>query len=108
MKKAFLFLTILFCCNIAFAAGYERDINGATLKLTIDYDALAQECKQKDSVSCCMASIRVMKENNYIPASKDASENYNCPEGFNKNMMKCIDTFRWCEPVKSNSKGGGE
>ncbi len=63
------------------------------------YDDLAQVCRDKQSVSCCMASVNRMKEDGLKLASEDGS----CPEGFVRNMMRCIDSFRWCQPVESKT-----
>lgn len=68
--------------------------------IDVDYQALAESCKQRGSVNCCMSSLRTMRENNYFPASEDDSGNYSCPEGFNRNLIRCIDSFIWCQPVE--------
>ncbi|MCK5123357.1 MAG: hypothetical protein KAQ87_04405 [Candidatus Pacebacteria bacterium] len=60
------------------------------------YDVLEKKC---DGDGCCLASLKVMRENNY----KEADKNGNCPEGFNRNMMRCIISYQWCEPIKKNS-----
>ncbi len=63
------------------------------------YDVLEKKCGDD---SCCLASLKYMKENNY----KEADGNGNCPGGFKRNNMWC-NTFsvslKWCEPIKKNS-----
>lgn len=59
------------------------------------YHELAQQCEQKGSFGCCIASVRAMESGNY-----KLSENNICAEGFAPNMLRCIDTFKWCEPIK--------
>lgn len=65
------------------------------------YGVLEKKCNDN---SCCLASLRVMRENNY----KEANENSKCPEGFNGNMMRCITSYQWCEPMEENCAEAGE
>jgi hypothetical protein len=62
------------------------------------YDNLASECKSKQSESCCLASVEAMKAGNYTPAAQEG-----CPDGYQSNMMRCIDSFRWCQPVEKST-----
>ena len=57
------------------------------------YDILEKKC---DNDSCCLSSLKVMRENNY----REANENGECLEGFNGNMMRCITSLKWCELTK--------
>jgi hypothetical protein len=59
------------------------------------YYQLALECETKGSYSCCMASVNNMVNGNY-----KLSPDNGCPEGFQGNMLKCIDSFKWCEPTE--------
>ena len=59
------------------------------------YQKLASQCLQKGSYSCCISSVKNMRQGNYRIEPESG-----CPEGFNRNMLKCIDTFIWCEPTK--------
>ena len=63
------------------------------------YEKLANECKSKQSESCCLASVEAMKQGGYtlVPAG-------GCPAGYQPNMMKCIDSFRWCQPEEKSMK----
>ena len=58
------------------------------------YQQLARECQKRGSPNCCMASVGAMVKGNYqlTPAS-------GCPDGYVGNMMRCIDSYRWCEPT---------
>ncbi|MFH1785888.1 MAG: hypothetical protein ABH842_05660 [Candidatus Micrarchaeota archaeon] len=58
------------------------------------YKVLAEQCEAKGSYSCCMASVNNMAAYNYMlePAT-------GCPSGYQRNMLKCIDTFVWCEKM---------
>lgn len=59
--------------------------------------ANTNDCKESP---CCMSGLRRMVENNYLLAD----ENENCPEGFKPNMLLCIDTLIWCEPILSDNE----
>ena len=67
------------------------------------YNLLEKKCAGN---SCCLASLKGMKENNY----KEADENGNCPEGFRIDGIKgkCITDLSWCEPIKTNCAKSGE
>lgn len=56
------------------------------------YRHLSRECLKRDSVSCCMTSLRRMMAHHAREASPEG-----CAEGFQPNMLRCIDSFRWCE-----------
>ena len=59
------------------------------------YSELAKQCEKKTSFSCCIASVRAMKNGNY-----KLSENNNCGEGYRPMGLECIDSFTWCEYIK--------
>ena len=61
------------------------------------YDNLANECKSKQSESCCLASVGAMKQGNYTIEPQGG-----CPVGYQPNMMRCIDSYRWCQPVEKS------
>jgi len=75
-------------------------------KLPDYYKNLAKECKSRSSYNCCMSSVNNMANGNYKLEPETG-----CPDGYQRNMLKCIDTFVWCEPVKEISlceKNGGK
>ena len=57
------------------------------------YNLLEKKC---NGDNCCLSSFKTMRDNNY----KEADKNGKCPEGFFMNMMKCITSYQWCEPIK--------
>ena len=63
------------------------------------YDRLTKECKNKGSENCCLASAKVMKAGNYTLVPKEG-----CPAGYQPNMMRCEDSYTWCEPIKNTSE----
>lgn len=99
MKKSIKVILIVMALIVAFIIG--SSIYGYLSKrfeinrLPVYYRELAEECLQKSSYGCCMASVRAMYNGNY-----KLSENNTCEDGFTPNMMKCIDSFKWCEPIK--------
>ncbi|MDD4333049.1 MAG: hypothetical protein PHT51_02955 [Patescibacteria group bacterium] len=64
------------------------------------YKNLAKECELKLSHDCCMSSVNIMTNGNYQLAPGKTLAESGCPEGYQPNMLKCIDSFRWCEPIK--------
>lgn len=56
------------------------------------YSFLAQKC---DGSSCCEASLKIMKKNNFKEVSKGISE---CSDGLSPDMLKCQGTLKWCAP----------
>ncbi len=74
-------------------------IQNTTTNNTLNYyDNLANECKNKESESCCLASVEAMKQGNYTLAPQEG-----CPAGFQPNMMRCIDSYRWCQQAKDST-----
>ena len=56
------------------------------------YDLLEKKCDD----SCCLSSSKRMRANNY----KKADKNGKCPEGFYMDMLKCVTSYQWCEPME--------
>ena len=56
------------------------------------YNLLEEKC---NGDNCCVSSLKTMRANNY----KEADKNGKCPVGFFMNMMKCIASYQWCEPI---------
>ncbi len=54
--------------------------------------------------SCCLASLRIMRENNY----EEAYNNEKCPEGYRMNSLRCITSYSWCVPMEEDCKKHGE
>ena len=73
--------------------------NNTTSEAQDYYDKLADECKSKQSENCCLASVEAMKQGGYTLAVQDG-----CPAGYQPNMMRCIDSFRWCQPVEKSTE----
>lgn len=77
-------------------SGLGNNQNTATADGTQNYyDKLAGDCKSKQSESCCLASAEAMKQGGYTLAPQDG-----CPAGYQPNMMRCIDSYRWCQPTE--------
>lgn len=55
------------------------------------YQQLADQCKGS---SCCESSVRSMEQGSYLLAPTDG-----CPPGTDSNMLKCVDSYKWCEPA---------
>ena len=70
-------------------------------KLYDYYQTLAKECESKQSYGCCISSVNNMADGNY----KLMPDN-GCLEGYKPSMLKCIDSFKWCEPSSTCAKEG--
>lgn len=62
------------------------------------YDELVNECKNKEGESCCLASAEAMKINGYTLVPREG-----CPSGYRSNMMRCVDSYRWCQPIADSN-----
>lgn len=60
------------------------------------YNRLAKDCEQRGSKSCCLASVLAMRRGGFQPAPPEES----CPAGTSRNMMRCEDSYQWCEPAR--------
>jgi hypothetical protein len=60
------------------------------------YLKLEKQCYERTSPNCCLASLQGM----VTTQSKLADANGTCPAGYKRVMMKCIDTYVWCEKIK--------
>ena len=58
------------------------------------FEKLAKRCEQSESSNCCLASIKEMKRGLFKEAIDDS-----CPQGFKRNLMRCISSLAWCEPI---------
>jgi hypothetical protein len=94
MKNVILVVLFLF---VMVTVGHAQKEN--ELKIA-DYKALAKACNKS---SCCLASVRAMEEGNYLLDEGKTFKETTCPGGYKPSMMKCIDSYRWCEPIKSTS-----
>jgi len=57
----------------------------------VDYDALRKDCKGN---GCCQASVKSMKSAKGFLHTDGST----CPSGYKRNMLKCIQTYMWCQP----------
>ena len=59
------------------------------------YKELAKECKKTDGFGCCITSVNAMEAGGYKLVPKEG-----CQQGFQENMFKCIQSYKWCEPIE--------
>lgn len=71
--------------------------------LSDNEEELAQNCKEKLDVDCCMASLKIMTENSYKIKPETG-----CPDGFEANMLRCEGSYTWCEPITKACAKEGE
>jgi len=102
IKKVLIIIVIFFGAIILFGVGYDL-FKDWSLKKEINsypdyYKQLAEKCESNSGnigPGCCISSVRDMVIGNY----KLEPEN-GCPEGYQRNMLKCIGSYKWCEPIK--------
>ncbi|MFW6024725.1 MAG: hypothetical protein ACOCRX_00115 [Candidatus Woesearchaeota archaeon] len=63
---------------------------------TPDYVELQEQCRSSEDTNCCLNSLDIMRENEYFLMH----EEYGCPEDYSPNMLACISSLRWCEPIE--------
>ena len=94
MKK--ITMIILFILLVILAIGYiYLSFLQPKSELPDYYKNLTNECKSKESYGCCISSVNYMAKGNFklIPGT-------GCLDGYGPNTLECIDSFRWCEPIK--------
>ncbi len=99
MKKILIIITIILGTIILFGFSYDF-YKDWSLKNEINnypdyYKRLAENCKSKSGQSCCVSSVRNMLNGNFKLAPESE-----CPKSFQKNMLKCVGSYKWCEPIK--------
>lgn len=100
MKKILIIIAIIFGVIILFGFGYDF-YKGRALKNEIGkypdyYKQLAEDCESKASRSCCIASVQHMLNGSY-----KLSPESGCPENYQSTMLKCRNSYGWCEPKKN-------
>lgn len=97
MKKIFLVIfgiTVILITLIGiayFAMNNRQDIS----ELPEYYRNLTKKCESKQNYNCCLSSVYNMANGNFQLASEAS-----CPEGYKLNMLRCADSFKWCEPIQ--------
>lgn len=61
------------------------------------YEKLTQQCERFGfgAGGCCRDSADRMRDGNFLLEPKEG-----CLQGFKREMLKCIETYEWCEPEK--------
>jgi hypothetical protein len=54
------------------------------------YNDLSSQCEGDE---CCLASVNSMFKGGYKLATDGQ-----CPEGYDISMLRCITSYKWCEP----------
>lgn len=70
------------------------------------YEHLRDQCRSRQSVGCCMASVNAMEKGGYKLASPQTDDSSGCPEGFRISGMRCMDSYAWCVPVDEQMAAG--
>lgn len=85
---------------ILFVWNYFSDTRSLPTKKEISnlpeyYQNLVKSCDPNLANHCCWETALMMAKYGYKLA-----ENNQCPDGFQENMLKCIGSYVWCEPIK--------
>ncbi len=59
------------------------------------YWHLGLDCRRSADVSCCLTSVRRMQAQHLKLAEQGM-----CPEGYKRNMYRCLGSYQWCEPIE--------
>jgi hypothetical protein len=82
-------------------------VHGSALSAPLSAaDFLRQRYCSDSAGGCCQAAVsRVLDQADSIPIYLADPEGSipDCPQGFQKNMLKCKGGFAWCEPVKGGA-----
>ena len=63
--------------------------------------AFYKNLREKCSSNCCEVSVNRMERERFPLADQHLPlQDADCPEGYRATMLKCPDSYRWCEPVK--------
>ncbi len=85
----FLLHFLLFSCTAGVAKN-PSPIDDVDVR---DYPELIKRCNEN---SCCVSSAKHIQQNKGFVLKEDAT----CPENYQRDMLKCISSYKWCEPVK--------
>jgi hypothetical protein len=96
MKKIIIVLAVLVVIGVTYVVIFTQTDLLVSHYRASDYQQpyyqnLAQECQNKTSVGCCLASVQAMQAGDYQLVPEDG-----CPTGYERNMMKCVDSYQWC------------
>jgi len=80
--------------------GYDVDGNKITIHNSTYYQKLREECQTKNSKSCCLASVDAMEQDQGVLFPQPGVSG--CKDGFEREMMNCLESFTWCKPIKNN------
>jgi hypothetical protein len=97
----FVLLWVFVCqgCAKAEDASRRKEIQ----ELPAEYQALGKDCLSKESFDCCMQSVRNMADGKYALATI-TNGRPQCPQGYVNNMLRCIDSYTWCQPKEEVQK----
>ncbi len=107
MPKLIMIVSLIVCVGALLGAfGYflampkgelknHYPINTADQKIQDYYNLLEQKCAND---SCCSASLKRMASGNYKLEPETG-----CPTGYQRNMLRCSETYKWCEPVENKN-----
>lgn len=84
-------LLVLLIAGAAVAAALLRPKKLADVKQDY-YQELRNKCHNN---GCCLTSVKAMSDGNYKLEPEGG-----CPERFARNMLKCAESYKWCEPAK--------
>ncbi len=91
MMKLLLVLTVCLLSYFGCASQTHKTVQPNN-SLSVDLDSL---CSSKSG--CCKASLETIKEHSYVVLNVPGGPK-NCPEGTQKEMLRCLGSLQWCVP----------
>jgi hypothetical protein len=62
------------------------------------YIQLRNACMGRIDTSCCLSSLKAMREGYYVPEPESG-----CPEGTIPDRLRCGGSYTWCIPISDGS-----
>ncbi len=94
-KKTLIFLIIIiFISSLIIVFLFYSNKDKTDIEVLDYYGELTKKCEQKQSYDCCISSVEIIAEKNYKLVSETG-----CPEGYQINSLRCVDSFQWCEEI---------
>ena len=95
MMKLLFMLTICLLSYFGCASQTHKTVqpnNQSNKSSSADLDSLCSS-----GSGCCKASLETIKENSYVVLNVPGGPT-SCPEGTQKEMLRCLDSLQWCVP----------
>ena len=63
------------------------------------YDKMQENCMGRYDTTCCLSSLRAMREGRYLPPTDEG-----CPDGLIPDRLRCDGSYLWCVPANDPNR----